>query len=228
MISENLEEFRATRARTQVLVADVAQADLDYRPRSEQWSVGEILDHLMLAEGYFRREIMELIRRARAGQPTVLRRGFAELDIGLRFIPRGVLPLLEPPLTSANLFLPAFVREFLVFSRLVPARHPTFSTPRRGRPAEELRAELTTCFQETEALFAANPDLDYRQLVHIHPLLGINDVPHLLRIVTRHEQRHQGSIADVLRSLPAADSPGRSPRAVTALAPPLPHGGPRR
>src|SRR5258707_12509669 len=97
---------------------------MDFAPAPGKWSAGEVLDHLLLAERFFRGEIRRLIQMRRAGQAPVLRRGFAELDISVAFLPRGLMPLLEWPLAWANLFVPGRARDFLPRSRLVPARHP--------------------------------------------------------------------------------------------------------
>jgi hypothetical protein len=52
--------------------------------------------------------------------------------------------------------------------------------------------------EELEALFAANPDLDYDEMMHQHPLLGTQNVPHLLYTMELHEERHQSQMSDLL------------------------------
>jgi hypothetical protein len=49
---------------------------------------------------------------------------------------------------------------------------------------------------------------------HVHPLLGTNTVPELLRILALHEQRHQAQILDLLRSMPALPETGRPWRGI--------------
>jgi DinB superfamily len=201
MFQPGLQRFRQTRQRTLSLVRDLAQDELDRRPAPNSWSVGEVLDHLLLAETFFRKEIHELIARRKEGRSPLLVRGFRDLDISVGPLPRGLFPWLSVPLTLTNLFVPAFVRDFLVRSRLIPARHPTAATPRRGRRAADLRAELAASLAETEALFQANPSIDFRALRYVHPVLGNNNVLDLLRIVTLHEERHQERIAELVRPL---------------------------
>jgi hypothetical protein len=174
---------------------------MDWRPAPDSWSVGEVLDHLLLAERFFRGEIATLIDRRKAGRTPVLLRSFQDLDLSVGPIPKGLLPWLEVPLLVASLFVPASVRDFLVRSPLIPARHPTVANPRRGRLANDLRADLGGSLAETEALFEANPEVDYRALWYVHPLLGSNNVLDLIRIATRHEERHQNRIAEIIRNL---------------------------
>jgi uncharacterized damage-inducible protein DinB len=202
MFRANLDRFRATRARTLALVRDLTQAQADYTPAQGRWSVGEVLDHLLLSEKFFRGEITRLIKLRRAGLEPVLRRSLRDLNISVRFLPRPLVPLMEVPFTLFSLLTPRPVQEFLLRSRLVPARHPDVAAPRKGRPVPELRDDLASSLQETVALFEANADVDFRELIHQHPLLGNNNSLDLLRILTLHEERHQGQIADGLASLP--------------------------
>jgi len=193
-----LEELAASRARTLALVEGLSQERLDCVPRPGCWSIGEVLDHLLLTDAFYRGEIEQLIDLARSGQEPVLRRSLSELDISFAFMPRALLPWLDLPLTVMSAFVPRVLRDTLLRSRLLPARNPAVSTPRRNRPAAELRAELAASLASTQALFAHNADLDFRRLVHQHPLMGTNDALELLRILTLHEERHLDQIREAL------------------------------
>jgi hypothetical protein len=207
MFRPGLRRLREVREQTLSLVHDLTQEQLDQRLAQDSWSAGEILDHLIVSEKFLRKEIAELIERQRSGRATVLFRRLREFNISVGPIPRAVLTLLEFPLTVSSFFTPAFVRDFLISSRLVPARHPAVANPRHGRPDAELRAELAASIAETESLFEANARLDYRTLWHIHPLLGFNNVLDLLRIAALHEGRHQARLVEIVRSFRRAAAP---------------------
>jgi len=198
MYQAELDLFRSTRARTWALVEGLSPAQMDYSPAPGQWSVGELVDHILLAEKLNRGEIAQLIELKKAGQKPVLKRTFADVNVSIGYIPKSLLPYLEIPFTLLNIFVPSSVRELMTRYRLVPAQNPDVGAPRQGRPADELRDELRASLKETEALFEANPDLDYNQMIHRHPLTGANTVPQLLRFTALHEQRHQSQISDVL------------------------------
>src|SRR5262249_50048649 len=140
----------------------------------------------------------------------VLYRSLAEFNISPAFVPRPLLPYLEVPLLIVNRFMPGSVRDFLIRSRLFPARHPDVAAPRRGRHAAELRDDLASSLSQTEALLRPSLDLNFATMRHVHPLLGTNTVPELLRILALHEQRHQAQILDLLRSMPTAPETGWS------------------
>lgn len=202
-VESALEALRGARARTLELAGSASQSQLDQRPTAERWSAGEVLDHLILAEGFHREEVGRLLALARSGKPAILRRSFAEVDASLAFIPKPLLPFLDLPFTVMNLFVPTSIRDALISSRLVPARNPTFATPRPGRPAAELRAELSHSLVATEQLVTKNTDLDFRQLVHEHPLLGRNDGLGILRLMANHERRHHAQLAEALETATA-------------------------
>src|ERR1043165_8625391 len=197
-IEESLEEFRETRARTLALVGKLTQAELDYSPTRGKWSAGEVLDHVLLAEGTNRDQIARLIELKRSGRRPGLNLTFSDLDVSVARIPPSALSLFEAPLTLLNMFVPDSLRNYLTRNRLVPFQNPGVAAPRSGRPAPRLRDDLIASLRETEVLFQNHRDLDYGEMVIRHPLLGRYDVPGLLRFMSAHEQRHQSQINDII------------------------------
>lgn len=200
MFRESLEIFRFTRLRTNELAKLLSQEQLDFSAATGQWSAGEVLDHLLLAEKVNRDQIAELIELKKLQQKPFVRRTFADVNVSVAYIPKSVLPMLEVPFTVLNTFVPTGVREFITRHRVIPAQSPDVAIPRRGRPAAELRGDLARSFKETENLFSANPDLDYSNMSVQHPLMGTNNVPELLRFMALHEQRHQSQINNIMAS----------------------------
>ena len=193
--------FRKTRFATLTIVEPLSQAQMDWRPAPHKWSSGEIVDHLLLSEHFWRGEIAKLIELARAGRRAVLQRTAAELNVALFFIPRPLLPFFSIPFELINLFMPRDLRNWLLSNGLVPMRNPDVNEPkpRRSKRADELQEQLLCQLSETRALFEANPDLNYQEMTHLHPSLGVNDVPGILNVLAAHEQRHQGQIREILR-----------------------------
>ena len=200
MVKANLEQVCGVRSRTLALIQDLSQEQLDYMPDPGEWSVGEIVDHLILSEQVLRGDIAILIERTKAGQTPYLYRSFAEFNARPAFIPECALRFLEAPLNFLNMYTPAGLREYVVRNIPVPALAPDVTIPRRGRTKAALCEELPSTLHETEALFAANPSLDYDNMRHQHPLFGVQTVPQLLRTLWLHEQAHQGQIARMLAS----------------------------
>ena len=194
-----LESLRRTRAQTLALTAGLEQADLDWPPARDKWSIGEILDHLLLSEKVYRDLIAELIELAKAGRKPRVVRSSRELDFSPGFVPKSMLPFVEIPFTFMNLFVPKAMREWMLRSASIRGQSPSITIPTRGLQAADLRRDLASSVERTVALFEANPGLDYSAMKAQHAMLGVNNVPELLRIVSLHEQRHQDQISGIIK-----------------------------
>jgi hypothetical protein len=198
MYKQNLELLRSARAGTLRLCSAIAQAQSEFAP-PRKWSVGEVLHHLLLTDHVHRRNFTQLIELQKSGQRPVLHSSLADLNTSIAYIPKSLLPMLEIPFTVMNLFVPSVVRETMMQFRLLPSESPDITTPKKGQPVSDLRVALQSSYDETAALFNANPRADYRAMRYRHPLLGSNNVLQMLHIVGLHERRHQSQIQDLLR-----------------------------
>jgi hypothetical protein len=159
------------------------------------------VDHVLLAEQFFRRDLERLAEAARLGRSMHIRHTFHDLDIGLPFVPRAFMPALELPLTLATFFLPASALNVLTASRLFPMRHPTVANPQPARSADTLRAQLVDAGRQTvEILGLLSPAIAVRITVS-HPMLGTRNIPELIQFMIQHERRHQRQIVDLKASL---------------------------
>jgi len=210
MYYADLALFRAARDRTLEMTAGLSQAQANFSPESGVWSIGEILDHLLLSEQTSRHDIAQLIELAKTGQRTFISHTLADVNFSPAFIPKSLLPLGELPFRIFNIFLPSGVRELMVRHRLVPARNADITEPRKGKNIAQLRSELESSNKETTGLLDLHPGLDYRTMVIDHPLLGANNVLQLLRILASHEQRHHDQISAVFRRPDCTHATARS------------------
>ena len=196
-MTDELNQLASARADTLRLVAAMAQPHQDFSPGPGHWSIGEVVDHLLLVEASYRGEIVSLIELKRAGRRPYLKRSFDDVNVSPLHLPDVVLPWLAMPLTVMNCFVHAIVREMVVEYAVLPARNADSATPRPRRPGNELRSGLLSSLAETRALITTNEDLDVREMISEHPLTGAIDVPHILRFIARHERRHQAQIGRI-------------------------------
>lgn len=194
---EALERVRRVRRETLALVASAPADGLGRRPGPDRWSAAEVLDHLVLIDDLYARELEALVRRARAGD-YFLYRGFADIDASLRFVPKGLLPLFELPAAWLNLFVPRSLRERLFGARWVLAEAPDRTRPRAGRFRDDLVDELRAGPETLGRILRDGSGLELRRVRHYHPLLGTNDLTGLLGFVARHEERHQAQLREAL------------------------------
>ena len=164
------------------------------------------MDHLVRTDRLFHQEIAELVALARARKPTWLLRGFGHYGVRLPFVPRAFQPFVELPFNVAGALLPTSVRSMITRPRWVPTKAPAVIRPRRGRPADELRAELAGMLTFVEHTYRDNPAVRFEDLRYYNPLLGLTNVPGMLAFSASHETRHQEQIRDLLAALPAAST----------------------
>lgn len=195
-----LQSHRATRSQTLAMVGQLSQSQMDYRPASNAWSVGEVLDHLILGQRLNLCFIAEVIEMKKAGLRPTRKLSFADVDVSIGHIPKNLLPALEAPFTILNMFMPAAIRDFLTSHKLVPAQNPSLTTPRPARPADDLRGELVASSKEMDTLLESHAYLNYCEMVIEHPLIGNNNVPGLVRFLALHEQRHQTQMNNIMKS----------------------------
>ena len=151
-----LADFSAARRRTLSLLEGLSEEEMARRPKPGRWSAGELADHLLRTELFWRGEIEELVALVRAERRPYLNRLLTDLPLpGAELVPRRLLALAAAPFAAANALVPSsFIETFLRF-RVIPAKAPPAIAPRPGRPAETLRRELTAQREETVA--AAGP-----------------------------------------------------------------------
>ena len=197
MAEDLLSDLDVVRAQTLKMVASLSQVQLDFSARAGRWSIGEVLDHLLLAQQLYQDEIAELIALKRAGRRPYLRRTFRDINISPLFLPEAVLPWLDLPLTLTNRVLPDAVRDLVTAFPILPSRTSKRGVPRRHRAGGELRRDLLSSLASLRELLAANADLDLRELVSEHPVTGVSHVPRMLAFLAQHERRHQRQIDGV-------------------------------
>ena len=204
MFDEWLDRHRVSREQTLELVRGTSQAQLDFRPAIDQWSIGEVLDHVALAEDRIRTEIQTAIEQVRAGGPAVRRLTFQDLECAPEFIPVKILSLIERPFgwVNRNLVSNRF-KDLITRIRFFRIRHPSSAEPRHGLIAGTQEVRLWESFDMLEQLFSDNQDQDLSQITIIHPLLGRKNIIDLIRFSIAHEERHRNQIKRISKAYDA-------------------------
>jgi len=191
--------------RTLSLIAPLDQKQLDYAPAPGKWSIGEIVDHILLAQQFERDLIEELIFLSRSGKRPVVRRTLLDFELRPAFLPRRLILSLDPLLWLFSTHFPPSVRAWVITGRPVPFRGPAQAAPRQSLPGDDLRKRLLASHESIVSfvsLYETNADLDFHTLVARHSMLGSMDMIEMLRIMAYHETRHQKQISRTIRRLP--------------------------
>jgi hypothetical protein len=148
-------------------VEGLTQAQADWKPGAEDWSVGEIVHHLTIAEIATGKLTTKLTREAQAsGAPA----GFpADL--------REFRPLVADSAAAADA--------------------PQVVWPERGKPIEELVAGMKATRQRSRQSIEKLAAIDPRPLVFKHFRLGDLDLSQWWQLQAHHDGIHLRQIRDV-------------------------------
>jgi hypothetical protein len=152
-------------------VASLGQAQADWRPAPDRWSVGEVLHHLVLSNCSFALVVRKLVDRGR-------REGLSARPYGRRSWPR--LRVIADVQVSG------------------PVRNPERVTPGRGLPVEQLRRELVESHRAVGLQIPELAGLDLGALRFPHPLGFELNLFQWADIAGAHERRHLHQIETVL------------------------------
>jgi len=162
-------------------VGSLSQAQADWRPAPERWSVGEVLHHLILSNRSFARVVARLVAGGR-------REGLTAHPDGRRSWPR--------------------LRAVADIKASGPVKNPDRVTPTHGLPVEQLRRELLESHRAVALQIPDLAGLDLAALRLPHPLGFELNVFQWADITGAHERRHLRQIEAVLAGagFPSADS----------------------
>jgi len=164
------DDLQAARAEVLREVEGLSQAQADFRPGPKDWSIGEVIDHLAIAEVATGKLTTKLTREAEAaGAPAPFPVGLAS------FAP---LPPWPPGPTEA----------------------PPVVWPSAGKPIGELLATLKATRERSRQSMDKVAALDPRRLVFKHFRLGDLDLAQWWTLQAQHDRIHLEQIRDVKRA----------------------------
>ncbi len=174
-LADILDANMAERRRLVALVEGLPQSAADWRPAPDDWSVGEVAHHVVLAE--------ESIR-------TVVERSIGRHAAGKRFEP---MPDQERALSFGELI---GRRGTLAAG---PLKNPEMVTPTRGRALGDLVFELERGAAVSRSAFEPL-DVDLlRSLTCPHPLFDLLTLLQWIDLVGFHDREHAEQIVRVKR-----------------------------
>src|SRR5713226_3618473 len=118
-VNDALATFHLARQQTLAMMAPLSQEQLDWPPGPGRWSVGEVVDHLVLSEGLFRKDIAALIELQKSGRKAEIVHTFSDFNTAPTFVPQSLLPMFEIPFTMMNMFMPKGLRDMMVRNRML-------------------------------------------------------------------------------------------------------------
>jgi hypothetical protein len=161
------DELEAARARVLKEAEGLSQAQANWRPGETDWSIGEIIDHLTIAEIATGKLTSKLTKDAEAAGTL----GTFPADLA------AFAPL--PPMPPGPMEAPPVVR------------------PGHGRAIGELIAAMKAARERSRPSVAKLAIVDPRGLVFKHPLLGDLDLAQWWTLQAAHDGLHLAQIREV-------------------------------
>jgi hypothetical protein len=163
-------ELQAARAEVLREAEGLTQAQADYRPGPGDWSVGEVVDHLTIAEVATGKLTTKLTREAEAA--------------GTRAPHPAGLPEFAP--------VPAWPAG--------PAEAPPVVWPGHGKPIGDLLAAMRATRERSRQSVEKLGTLDPTRLVFKHFRLGDLDLGQWWRLQAAHDRLHLAQLRDIKRA----------------------------
>lgn len=177
----------------------LSQAELDFKPAPDSWSVGEVAHHVGLTERVFHRYMTELLRSGNPEQGASRTIHFDELPMGPQMIPTSLLrlaPVLMPFAILSSL-MPQSLQSALLANPWVKIKTAPAVEPKHGIPQAEMLDFLKQARQATLELLEPVKEWDLTRFRWFHPLMGAHDVYGTLDLIASHDHRHAGQIERV-------------------------------
>jgi len=178
------------RERLLATVADLPEDDVNRRPPSGAWSVGEVLDHLHRVETGIARIVAGLISKAKAAGP----------------LPPAPAES-EEAVAAALASLDRFRIDTVV--RPIEASEPV--RPQGTHPKAELLDALGRSRAALLAAVAEGAGHDLAALRYPHRVLGDIDLQQWLLFAAKHERRHVTQIERVKAAITGPDAAASGP-----------------
>ncbi len=164
------------RAKVLALLRQVTQAQADRRPAENEWSMGEIADHLALTERVYIAGVAELAADAKPHEYD-----YEEVVRARRF---RVEDLADPAITGKFTTPPALL-------------------PARGKAVAELVGALDEARAHSKQLLAPSRDEDLGVRFFLHPKVGPITLYERLANIAYHELKHVHQMQRTLARLPS-------------------------
>jgi len=197
-LQDSIAKLKEKREKIAGTVQELSQAQLDFQPTAESWSIGQVAEHVALSE----RGLMNIVKSLFQGPAgrRVLQVSYEQLPLTIQGIPAGIARLsfeLLRPFSFMTRFTPRSIVQFMLANPVVKAKAAPESVPAHGKARADLVAFLTEVRQSTLQFLDTVKDKDLSQFHWSHPILGYQDLYGMLDLIASHDNRHIQQIENV-------------------------------
>ncbi len=183
-------------------IEGLSQAQLDFRPARNAWSIGQIAHHVGLAEGVWQGYLSSVLKAGASKKEATLRVSLQEVPFSARLIPDFILrnPFVLGPLSMVVNLLPRPFHSMLFAVPLIKMDSGPRMQPRHGMSRGQLLKLLDETRKEMLAILDPAAGWDLTRFRVVHPLVGDQDPYGILELIASHDQRHSQQVGSITKN----------------------------
>ena len=188
------------------------QAQLDFKPSRNSWSIGQIAHHVALGEAVWQGYLKNVLAKGDRERGAVEHVTLKQIPFRSRFFPDFIFknPLVVAPMSVLVNMLPRPFQSMMFAVPLFKMDASERMQPASGLPRAQVLGLLEQTRKRTLDLVETRADWNLTRFRVAHPLVGSQDVYGVLDLLASHEQRHSVQV-DSIRRKPGF--PGRTDNA---------------
>ncbi len=189
------------------------QAQLDFKPYRNSWSIGQIAHHVALGESVWQGYLKNVLAKGDREDGAVEHVSLKQIPFRSRFLPDFIFksPLVLPMSVFVNM-LPRPLQSTMFAIPLFKMDASDRMQPTFGLPRARVLNLLEQTRKRTLELVEPRADWDLARFRVVHPLVGSQDIYGVLDLLASHEQRHSIQVDSIRRK---SAFPGRKDKAGT-------------
>jgi hypothetical protein len=198
-LARAIDRLQHQRATLLAKIDGLQQAQLDFQPVGQAWSIGQVAHHVGLGENVWQGYLKTVLKNAKQTREATLQVSLDEVPFSSRFIPDFLWRnrFILTPLTLMVNCMPRPVQSMLFAVPLVKMDAGPRMQPKHGLPRTQILQLLDDTRKVTLDLLQPVADWDLTRVRIVHPLVGDQDAYGILELLASHEQRHAQQIDSI-------------------------------
>ncbi len=178
------------------------QAQLDFRPSRQLWSIGQVAHHVGLGEKLWQGYLATALKNGGQRHEASVHVSLEDVPFSSRIVPDILWrnPFVLTPLSLMIRLIPRPVQSMLFAVPLIKMDAGPRMQPKHGLPKTQTLQFLAEARRTTLDLLQPVRDWDLTRIRIIHPLVGDQDVYGILELLSSHDQRHSQQIDSIKKN----------------------------
>jgi hypothetical protein len=202
-LAKAIDKLQHERAVLLSKIERLEQRQLDFRPSSHSWSIGQVTHHVGLAEAVWHGYVKSVLKTGTHKREATLRVSLQEIPFSSRVIPDFLWrnPFVLTPLSMMVSLIPRPLQSMLFAVPLFKMDAGPRMQPQYGMTRTQLLKFLDEVRKTTLEILRPVAEWELSRFRISHPLAGQQDIYGILELIASHEQRHAEQIDSIKKRL---------------------------